>query len=243
MKPTPSRRAPSRSAVVGAGVVSASVLGAALALASPASAAPPAAQEQPSWGCATKRAVTDVEYSLNGSPFRPLSGRLSGVGQSTELRISFRVADGCENLQLSLAAYEAPAATFDAQLATAQELFASDSRTFSSGPGMLTVQMPACFFQVDFARGPVLEQLGPAGTANFYGAQDRLLAWGTGGVQPCTSVLPRTITRPEAAPGTAGQLPRTGTTLQELVGLGAALVVVGAWITAAARRRRPSDAL
>jgi LPXTG-motif cell wall-anchored protein len=61
------------------------------------------------------------------------------------------------------------------------------------------VNVPSCFFQVDFVKGKPIMHLGPAGSSNFYSDQGRLLAAVNGGMKSCstgTTVVPPTNTPP-----------------------------------------------
>jgi protocatechuate 3,4-dioxygenase beta subunit len=85
---------------------------------------------------------------------------------------------------LTLAAYDAPGATFDAAVASQQKLDNVASGTFQPGQtGSLTVTVPGNFYQVDFVLGNAITQFGPAGSNVFYSAQHRLLSADNGGTQ------------------------------------------------------------
>lgn len=123
--------------------------------------------------CPTQNAVT---VDTNG--FKVANGQAT---------VSFHVAAGCSNVQLSLVSYSAPGPTFSQSTASQQVLFKSVTPPpFNSGGFSMTVAVPSCFFQVDFVRGTPIEQLGPAGSNNFYSAQGRLIAALNGGTA-CTT--------------------------------------------------------
>jgi len=96
----------------------------------------------------------------------------------------------CTGLVISLVSYEAPAATFSEQTASQQVVFDSKTLTLDGGPHQLQVNVPSCYFQVDLVGGPVIQQLGPAGSGNFYGAQQRLLDSINGGTHSCVGTTP-----------------------------------------------------
>lgn len=96
--------------------------------------------------------------------------------EGDRLRVRFQIAPGCEDVELSLASYEAPAATFELP----QTLFDSDTGVFDAGVHTLEIDVPDCFFQVDFVRGPVIEDL----DEELYG--DRKIDWENGGTHSCT---------------------------------------------------------
>jgi uncharacterized repeat protein (TIGR01451 family) len=104
--------------------------------------------------------------------------------------VHFTVANGCQNVQLSLVSYKAPSATFSEQTADQQVKFDSQTQTVSSGSGVLTVAVPACYYQIDFVYGMPIDHLGPAGTNNFYGRQGRLISSTNGGTTACTTTTP-----------------------------------------------------
>jgi hypothetical protein len=95
--------------------------------------------------------------------------------------VTFTVAEGCSNVELSLVSYSAPSGTFNEQTASQQVLYRSDTNTFDAGVHTLTVAVPSCYYQVDFVYGAPIQQLGPAGTNNFYGKQGRLIQALNGG--------------------------------------------------------------
>lgn len=109
-------------------------------------------------------------------------------------RVSFTVAAGCAGVEVTLVSYAAPSAAFDESVADQQVLFRAATVTALPGAQLLTVEVPDCFFQVDFAYGPPLPTLGPAGTGNFYGAQDRLILFATGGAGSCSTSTSTTTT-------------------------------------------------
>ena len=102
--------------------------------------------------------------------------------------VGFSVASGCD-VQLSLVSYTAPSASYSDQTASQQVLYRTATDTFSSGSQTLSVDVPSCYFQLDFVYGTPIEQLGPAGSTNFYGVQGRLIHGEMGGSTSCqTSV-------------------------------------------------------
>ena len=102
--------------------------------------------------------------------------------------VQFTVAPGCENTELSLVSYQAPSDTFDQTTASQQVLY--KVATPAVGATTLSVEIPACFFQVDFVYGAAIEHLGPAGTSNYYNSQGRLIDQLNGGTTACQPVQP-----------------------------------------------------
>lgn len=99
--------------------------------------------------------------------------------------VHFTVAAGCSGVQLSLVSYQAPSSTYNEQTASEQVLYRSATDTFDSGSYTLSVAVPSCYYQVDFVYGTPIQQLGPAGTNNFYGKQGRLIEALNGGTSSC----------------------------------------------------------
>jgi hypothetical protein len=54
------------------------------------------------------------------------------------------------------------------------------------------VQVPNCYFQIDFVCGPVIDRLGPVGSNIFYTPQGRLISADNDGTTPCTPSAPCT---------------------------------------------------
>jgi len=126
--------------------------------------------------------------------------------------VTFTIAAGCDAVQISLVSYQAPSATFDEQTASQQKLFAKDTGTFSAGEHTLTVALPNCYYQTDFVYGAPIDQLGPAGTNNFYSSQFRLIQELNGGEQSCETTTPTTPPVVSQTPPTQTQTPVVPTT-------------------------------
>jgi uncharacterized repeat protein (TIGR01451 family) len=101
--------------------------------------------------------------------------------------VQFTVAGGCKDIQLSLVSYKAPGPQFSEQTADQQQLYDSKTGTYSAGTYSLAVNVPGCYYQIDFVYGTPIAHLGPAGTNNFYGKQGRLIASTGGGTASCSS--------------------------------------------------------
>jgi len=137
---------------------------------------------------------------------------ISGASQGGTASVNFTVAAGC-NVQLSLVSYKAPSAAFSATTANQQVIFDTATGTFAAGAHSLSVDMPNCFFQVDFVFGSPITTLGPAGSNNFYSAQGRLISGANGGTTSCSEGTPETGgTTDTSGTGTTGnQIPVTVT--------------------------------
>lgn len=175
----------------------------AAAFASPAAAAAPSSTSSASASphCpAGARAIIEDAYSVNGGAFVGSSNRhIPGLVQSATVVARFRVADGCTDIRVSFVAYTAVAATFTPENATQQRVFDADSQRFSAGVHTLAITLPPCFFQVDLARGAVIEQLGPPGTNNYYDEQNRLVAFNSGGTDVCPQATPSPTPSPSVS--------------------------------------------
>ena len=148
---------------------------------------------QRTWACTTESRVTDV------------SG-ITGASQGGTASVSFMVGENC-NVQLSLVSYKAPAATFSENTAGQQTMFDSTTATLSAGEHTLSVDVPSCFFQIDFVFGTPITTLGPAGSNNFYSAQGRLISAVNGGTSSCSTTSGGTTG------GTTGSTGSTGTVI------------------------------
>jgi LPXTG-motif cell wall-anchored protein len=98
---------------------------------------------------------------------------------------------GCTGQELSLVSYTAPSDTFSRETASQQRIFQAKTGTFGDATGthtyVLSVNVPSCFFQIDFVTGKPIAQFGPAASNNFYSDQGRLLAGFNGGMTSCNT--------------------------------------------------------
>ena len=118
----------------------------------------------------------------------------------TTAKVTFTVAAGCKDIELTLVSYKAPGPTFDEQTADQQVLFDHKTQLFSAGSWQLDVAVPDCYYQVDFVYGKHIEKLGPAGTNNFYSKQGRLIRAANGGTKGCTTSQPPPTSTPTPPP-------------------------------------------
>jgi hypothetical protein len=209
------------------------------ALAGGALAAPNHQATTASTACAFSgnQLVQSVSYTDNEGTFTTLAGN---VQPGDHVVVNFTVPANC-SVVLSFVSYQAPGATYDPNTASQQTVFSSqDSVTFAAGAHSMAVDIPSCFFQVDFVRGAVIQQLGPAGSSNFYDSQGRLISSGNGGTTTCGGGAAG-ITTPTTPQSPAGGIqgittPATGAGLA--IGTSAALVIAGLLLVLAARARR-----
>lgn len=132
--------------------------------------------------------ASNIYYVINGT--KTVTDLRGNVDQGDVVTVYFTLPAGVTET-FSLVSYTAPDPYFDATRASLQQVFQADSGTFT-GPGTfsLTVQVPNCYFQIDFVCGPVIDRLGPAGSNIFYTPQGRLISADNDGTTPCTSAAP-----------------------------------------------------
>jgi hypothetical protein len=132
--------------------------------------------------------ASNIYYVINGT--KTVTNLRGNVDQGDVVTVYFTLPAGVTET-FSLVSYTAPDPYFDATRASLQQVFQVDSGTFT-GPGTfsLTVQVPNCYFQIDFVCGPVIDRLGPAGSNIFYTPQGRLISADNDGTTPCTSAAP-----------------------------------------------------
>ncbi len=111
-------------------------------------------------GCSTPTKV----YDLRGN-----------VDQGDLVKAVFTVPYG-ETDEYTLVSYTAPQSYFDANRASDQKIFDTDTGTFSCGTYSLTVEVPNSNFQIDFVCGKAIDKFGPAGSNIFYTPQGRLIS-------------------------------------------------------------------
>jgi hypothetical protein len=129
--------------------------------------------------------VQQLTFATSKGTSSSLSGR---VASPDTVVASFTVPSNC-SVPLSLVSYTAPGPSFDANTADKQTVFdhTPDGAAYGAGHHSLTVKVPACYFQVDFVRGAIIDKFGPAGSNNFYSPQGRLIAADNGGSTACGS--------------------------------------------------------
>jgi hypothetical protein len=126
-------------------------------------------------------AISAFSFSINGGP--AVSTMEGNVQSGDTVQANFTIADGCEGIEVSLAAYMAPSAAWSIGNADKQVLYDSGTGTFAAGEHNLTVDVPQCHYQTDFVRGAVIDHLSPPD--QLYGAQGRLLDHANGGHPAC----------------------------------------------------------
>ncbi|MEA2639508.1 MAG: hypothetical protein QOF51_902, partial [Chloroflexota bacterium] len=151
--------------------------------------------------------ITSYKYVINGTTtVYDLTGN-THAGDT--VKVVFTLASGCSSQQVSLVSYKAPGPTFDANTANQQTVYQQQTGSFSAGVNnYLQVTIPSCYFQIDFVRGAVITTLGPAGSTNFYSAQNRLIDANNGGTGSCvTPTATSTLTKTPTATNTPTKTP------------------------------------
>jgi hypothetical protein len=128
--------------------------------------------------------ISNVCFVVNGCDIgSDLRGK---VKQGDQVCVKFTINAGCAPTTVSLVSYKAPSGVWDPNVASQQTVFQQKTDTFKPGNYQMCIEVPNCYFQVDFVCGKVIDKLGPAGSNIFYSAQGRLISADNGGVQACT---------------------------------------------------------
>jgi hypothetical protein len=189
--------------------------------------------------------ITDYAVEVESSDgqvrtYRELQGN---VEADSEVTVHFTIAKDCQE-RLTLASYEAES-TSDQDL-DSQTLHDWTSRTFGEGKYSMSVDVPECIFQVDFAREDVIRNLS---ASNRYG--DRLIDYDIGG-ETCPEVEATEVTTPPTTEAPAEvqpevverpaaqqeQLPVTGIELLPMAALGGLFTAAGSGLLGVGRRFR-----
>jgi len=146
-----------------------------------------------------------TSYVISGKTVAPPFG--NQIHQSDHVIVNFTIAGVCSAIKLSLVSYKAVDTFFTPQNAISQTVFVSDTGTFGPGAHSLAVDIPSCYFQIDFVKGDVITQFGPAGTnpTNFYHAQGAYIDGANGGDATCE--VPATSTATATATHTNTNTP------------------------------------
>ncbi len=134
---------------------------------------------------ADKAALSNITYVINGTT--TVTDLRDNVHQGDTVTVHFTVAAGVTGIEVALVSYVAPAATFDASTAYLQRVYKVDTGIFAAGEHSLTVEVPNCYFQIDFITGCVIETFGAPGSTGFYTPQGRLISADNGGTQSCNT--------------------------------------------------------
>jgi hypothetical protein len=126
--------------------------------------------------------ATNIKYFVNG---KSVSGLRGNVPAGSKVKVTFTTASKTTETRFSLVSYKAPSASFDEKTANQQVVYDFVTRMVKPGTHTFEVDVPNCYFQVDFVKGCIIEKLGPAGSDNFYSPQGRLIDADNGGSSRC----------------------------------------------------------
>jgi hypothetical protein len=129
-----------------------------------------------------RAAVSKITYNVNGGA--AVSTMDGNVHQGDTVTVNFTVAAG-KTVTVSFVSYKAPEPVSTAENLQYQELYQAKSGTFGAGTYSLTVEVPDCYFQLDFVGGLPIDPFGPAGSDILYARQGRRIAFVNGGDEPC----------------------------------------------------------
>jgi hypothetical protein len=191
--------------------------------------------------------VTQFSYVFNGKTH---TTHLNTVHAGDHVVVNFTIAPGCTHEQISLVSYEAPESRVIGDHIKLQKLFSQDTGFFEPGSHSLHIDIPPCFFQADFVRGPVIEHLT---RDNQYHTTNRLIDAGNGGDRKCEhenpptpSPSPTSSTQAAATPAVTSEVkaaetsPNTGRREDAITGLLAVvMVLMGIALLAETRARGP----
>ena len=132
--------------------------------------------------------------ACNGTPtsFSSLGGN---TAQGDTVKVSFTNTMSTSET-FTLVSYIAPSNSWNAATAYEQQIYQEQSVTLAAGgSGSLTVQIPNCYYQIDFDCGPAINVLvpqtyngcayGPDNANITYHAEDRYIDSDNGGTQAC----------------------------------------------------------
>jgi len=146
-------------------------------------------------------APTNVSYRVttaNGCSSTTVSNLGGNTQQGDTVQVTFTVTMPD---QLTLVSYIAPTSSWNQSVAYEQQIFDQATGTFLPGPNntprtySLTVQIPNCYYQIDFVCGPAISELapptyngnsyGPDSNNVLYHAEQRCISSDNGGTQAC----------------------------------------------------------
>lgn len=116
--------------------------------------------------------------------------------------VTFTVGAGCSDVEVSLVSYKAPSAAYTDESAPQQTLYKFVTATVSGGTHTLSVEVPSCYYQVDFVYGLPITTFGGS---EYYYKQGRMIESLTGGTSACTTPPP--VEQPPVQPPVQQQPP------------------------------------
>ena len=167
----------------------------ATAIASATATASPAATATPVSNCIGASLVEAYRFEITRGSTVIQASNLSGVQAGDTVRAYFDLKSGCNNVEISLPAYEALEPYWNINTADQQRYIAQpkDHGYFSaSQPASqryVETKAPNCYFQVDFVTGSIITRLSPS---NLYSS--RKIDWKNGGSPACNWTVTPTAT-------------------------------------------------
>ncbi len=145
-----------------------------------AGAAPSAAAS-----CTGSTVITAFHFTVNGVSISSL--HRGNVQAGDKLEAFFTIANGCQNVPVTLVSHTMPGPTFVPSKVTNQKIFDLATARFNSGDHTLgPINVPTCWFQVDFVYGGI--------HGSGYGVHDHTYSSGTGGTTACSTSTPPAMT-------------------------------------------------
>ncbi|HWB13988.1 MAG TPA: SdrD B-like domain-containing protein [Pirellulales bacterium] len=133
---------------------------------------------------------TCVTYTVTHNGCSQTYSDLAGnTHQGDTVKVTFTVTPGM-NDTLTLVSYVAPGSSWSDSNAYQQKIYQVATGTFGPGTHSLSVQIPNCYYQIDFICGQAIDQLEPVQNNNAYGpdsaeilyhAENRFLSSDNGG--------------------------------------------------------------
>ena len=153
----------------------------------PSPSQPPVVTPPPGPCQTIAQSLQAYSFSVNGGP--AVQDLENNVHQGDHVVVTYTTTGECSTQAFSLVSYTAPTAEFSTSNANQQKVYKFDTATTGSGTHTLAVDVPGCFFQVDFVKGAPIFDLG-ANPNEYYSAQGRLVDAENGGTQDCSGVTP-----------------------------------------------------
>jgi hypothetical protein len=168
-----------------------------------------------------KTALNIYRFEITRGANKFTATDMNNVQVGDLVKAYFDLAPGCDNIRLSLPAYEAATSYYDINLVDKQKYkpYAGDTGLFSatqpSSERYVQTLVPSCNFQANFVYGDIIVNMS---ANNLYG--DRKIAWKHGGTTECewaitpTSTSTANATQTKNAENTATrQAEQTGTSV------------------------------
>jgi SdrD B-like domain len=121
--------------------------------------------------------ATNVCYTING--YSTVTSLTGNTHQGDHIDATFTIPAGAT---VSLVSYIAPSSSFNANTASQQVVYDSDTVTATTaGTYSLHIDLPEGYYQVDLVCGQLIDHFGAASSNIFYTSQNRLISADNGG--------------------------------------------------------------